>query len=82
MVGKGYSVNWYCDICRGTFCECRQRGIEFLIGNKIIDVIDSKGEYEVYINGHGPAHVKEVNDETLRQAANEIAKRLIEDVTF
>jgi hypothetical protein len=82
VVGKGYSIHWYCDTCDRSFSISGKRGIEFMIGNRVIDVIDDKWDYEVYINEHGPVHLKEINEETLRQAAETIVRRLMEDVTF
>ena len=75
-------MHWYCDTCNRGFSISGKRGIEFMIGNRTIVVLDNKWDYEVYINGHGPVHLTEVNDEALRQAASEIVRRLMDEVSF
>jgi len=75
-------VHWYCDTCNRGFSISGKRGIEFMIGNRTIVVLDNKWDYEVYINGHGPVHLKEINEESLRQAADSLVKRFKKDLTF
>ncbi len=86
VVGRGFRVLWFCD---GDFCpcgmntrNCEKDGIYFIIGNTVVAVFEGKDEYQVYINDHGPVYLKEINEETLRQAAETIVRRLMEDLTF
>ena len=82
VVGRGYRVLWFCD---SFFCsvECDDgRGIKFKIGKTTIKALDNNDDYEVYINGHGPVHLREINEESLRQAADSLVRRLKRDLTF
>jgi len=85
VVGRGFRVLWFCDSdscpCVDTK-SCEKDGIYFIIGNTVIAVFEGKDEYQVYINDHGPVYLKEINEETLRQAAEAIVRRLTEDLTF
>ena len=86
VVGRGFRVLWFCD---GDFCpcgmntrNCEKDGVYFIIGNTVVAVFEGKDEYQVYINDYGPVYLKEISDETLRQAANEIVRRLTGDLKF
>jgi len=85
VVGRGFRVLWFCDSdscpC-GNARSCEKDGIYFIIGNTAVEVYEGNDEYKVYINDYGPVYVKEINDETLRQAAETIARRLTEDLKF
>jgi len=85
VVGRGFRVLWFCDSdscpCVDTR-NCEKDGVYFIIGNTVIAVFEGNDEYKVYINDHGPVYLKEINDETLKQAVNEIVRRLTEDITF
>jgi len=62
--------------------NCEKDGVYFIIGNTVVAVFEGKDEYQVYINDYGPVYLKEISDETLRQAANEIVRRLTGDLKF
>jgi|GEM_PF-3274599 len=86
VVGRGYQVRWFCDsgfcLCGMNMNTCEKRGIDFVIGNTVVEAFEGKNYYEVYINDHGPVYLKEITEESLRQAASEIVRRLMEAVTF
>jgi len=68
-VEKGYRVTEFHDAPDGS------GSIEFLVNGRVKVRVNNRGrDYEIIINDRGGYYTKEVNDEALRKAAEEVVR--------